>query len=545
MDVPSVREATYGLLRELGLTTVFGNPGSTEETFLQGFPDDFRFILGLHEASVVAVADGYAQATRSPALVNVHTAAGLSNAMGTLLTAAQNHTPLIVTAGQQTREMLLLEPWLVNAQPEILARPWVKWSYQPVRPQDIPAAFMRAYAVASQPPAGPVFLSLPLDDWDAPSTVPTVVRGVTLRVAPDPARIAEFASAISSAANPVLVLGADVARGDGWNQAVTLADKLGVPVWAAPASERPPFPEDHPLYAGGLPFAQGLLSERLDGHDLIMVIGAPVFRYYPWVGGPYIPDGSRLLHITSDPGESGRAPVGDSLIADPVLALEALSSLVAARSTQATVVTQAHRMAPHPPAEHDVPDPDEDSELTARSLFRVLRAAAPTDTVLVEESPSNLADLHAEWPVTEPDAFWTFASGALGWNLPAAVGIALAERDSGRNRPVLAVIGDGSLQYSIQALYTAARYALPLVVVVPSNNEYAILKAFAVQEKSPGVPGLDIPGLSSVSLGEGYGVTGVRVNTARGVRDALAAAWDRDGPTLIEVPIDPMVPTLM
>ena len=257
-----MREATYDLLRQLGLTTIFGNPGSTEETFLRNYPDDFRFILGLHEASVVAAADGYAQATRSAVVVSVHTAAGVSNAMGALMTAAQNRTPLILTAGQQTRDMLLLEPWLVNAEPDVLVKPWVKWSYQPVRPQDIPAAFMRAYAVALQPPAGPVFLSLPLDDWDAPSTVPLTVRTVATRVAPDPARLAEFAGWIAEAKHPVLVYGSDIARGAGWGPAITLAEKLGVPVWFAPASERPPFPENHPLYAGGLPFAQGLISEK-------------------------------------------------------------------------------------------------------------------------------------------------------------------------------------------------------------------------------------------------------------------------------------------
>ena len=550
-----MREATYDLLRQLGLTTIFGNPGSTEETFLRNYPDDFRFILGLHEASVVAAADGYAQATRSAVVVSVHTAAGVSNAMGALMTAAQNRTPLILTAGQQTRDMLLLEPWLVNAEPDVLVKPWVKWSYQPVRPQDIPAAFMRAYAVALQPPAGPVFLSLPLDDWDAPSTVPLTVRTVATRVAPDPARLAEFAGWIAEAKHPVLVYGSDIARGAGWGPAITLAEKLGVPVWFAPASERPPFPENHPLYAGGLPFAQGLISERLAGHDVVVVIGAPVFRYYPWVPGPYIPEGCRLLHITCDPDESGRAPVGDSLLSDAVLALEALAGLLPARTTHASVVTQAHRMAPHPAAgshvdgshvdESHVDESADGTPLTARQLFRILRAAAPQDTVLVEESPSNLADLHAEWPITEPDSFWTFASGALGWDLPAAVGIALAERDSGRNRPVLAVIGDGSLQYSIQALYTAAQHKLALTVVVPSNGEYAILKAFANLENCPGVPGLDIPGLKPSLLAAGYGATGVVASTAKEVHGALRDAWERDGPTLIEVPIDSSIPSLV
>jgi benzoylformate decarboxylase len=174
----TVREVTYDLLRAQGLTAIFGNLGSTEETFLADFPSDFRYVLGLQEASVVAMADGFAQATRRPALVNLHTGAGLGNAMGNLLTAFQNKTPLIVTAGQQTREMLLLEPWLTNVEATMLPRPWVKWAYEPVRAQDVPGAFMRAIATAVQPPAGPVFLSLPLDDWDKPCRGPAVVRRI-------------------------------------------------------------------------------------------------------------------------------------------------------------------------------------------------------------------------------------------------------------------------------------------------------------------------------------------------------------------------------
>ncbi|GAA4756380.1 benzoylformate decarboxylase [Gordonia alkaliphila] len=540
----TVREATFTLLRELGLTTVFGNPGSTEETFLQNFPDDFRYILGLHEGSVVAAADGYAQATRAPALVNVHTAAGAANALGAVLTAASNRTPLIITAGQQTRDMLLLDPWLANPDPQNILAPYVKWAYQPVRPEDVPAAFMRAWAVALQPPAGPVFLSIPLDDWEAECPIPLAVRSVASRVAADPARLAEFARVFAEAANPVVVLGSDVARGDGWRQAVAFAEHTGVKVWAAPSSERPPFPEDHPLYAGGLPFAQGPLAERLAGHDVVLVIGAPVFRYYPWIAGDYLPDGARLLHITSDPAESGRAPVGDSLIGDAVLALESLARLLPAGSTQAAVQRQEHGMAPHAPAEASITAPEDDEQLTARQLFRVLRAACPPETVLVEESPSNLADLHAEWPITQADSFYTFASGALGWDLPAAVGITLAERDSERRRPVLAVIGDGSMQYSVQSLYTAVQQELPLVTVVPTNREYAILKAFGVLENSPNVPGLDIPGIAPAVLAQGYGATGVVASTPAQIRAALAEAWDRPGPTVIEVPIDPTVPSL-
>src|SRR5271165_7133864 len=232
--MPIVRDVTYQLLRELGLTTVFGNVGSTEETFLKNFPEDVRYVLAPQEASVIAIADGFAQATRRPALVNLHTTA-TANAMGNLATAFQNKTPLIVTAGQQTREMLLMEPWLTDVEPTLLPRPWVKWAYEPARAEDIPAAFMRAIATALQPPAGPVFLSLPLDDWEKPCVGPAVVRTVSRRFGPDRTRLAEFANALSEASSPVLIYGAAIDRGNGWSEAIAFAEALGAPVWAAPA----------------------------------------------------------------------------------------------------------------------------------------------------------------------------------------------------------------------------------------------------------------------------------------------------------------------
>ena len=542
-DGTTVRDVTYELLRAHGLTTIFGNVGSTEETFLAGFPSGFRYVLGLQEASVIAMADGYAQATRRPALVNLHTGAGLGNAMGNLLTAFQNKTPLIVTAGQQTREMLLLEPWLTNVDATMLPRPWVKWAYEPVRAQDVPAAFMRAIATAVQPPAGPVFLSLPLDDWDQPCAGPAVVRTVATRVAPDPGRLREFAEVLRHASAPVLIYGAAIARGNGWQQAVALAEALNAPVWAAPASERAPFPEDHPLYVGGLPFAMGPLSGKLAGHDVALVVGAPVFRYYPYVAGPYLPSGLRLLHISDDPAETSRAPVGDSLVGDAVLSLAGLTGLLAGHTPPAATPHERlpHRLAPHPAAANGAPN----GLPSAAQVFTALNQVRPDHAVLVEESPSNLPDLHTAWPVTEPDTFYTFASGGLGWDLPAAVGIALAERDSGRNRPVIAVIGDGSFQYSVQSIWTAARLRLPMLIVVVQNDEYAILKSFAVLERAPGVPGLDIPGLDIVSIARGYGCDAARIADSDALKQAAAAAWTKNVPTVLEIPISAQVPPLL
>src|ERR1700761_6004047 len=325
---PTVWDATYNLLRKLGLTTIFGNPGSTEQPFLKNFPSDFEYVLGLQEASAVAMADGFAQATGKPALLNLHTSGGTGNGMGNIMTAFQNKTPLIITAGQQTREMLLCEPMLTNREETTLPRPWVKWAYQPVRAQDVPGAIMRAYTVALQPPAGPVFLSIPLDDWNQPALGEAVVRTASSRYSPDPERLAQFAERIRKSTNPVLLYGAEIERAGGWDAGIRFAERLRSPVYMTPLSEKASFPQTHPQFRGMAPIAIGPLSRKLRGHDLIIVIGAQVFRYYPYVAGDYLPAGAELLQITADPGLAGAAPVGDSILGDTLLALEQLIGMV-------------------------------------------------------------------------------------------------------------------------------------------------------------------------------------------------------------------------
>ncbi len=531
----TVRETTYDLLRQLGLTTIFGNPGSTEEPFLQDFPADFTYVLGLQEASVLAMADGYAQATGRPALVNLHTFAGVGHAIGNLICAFYNKTPLIITAGQQTREMLLLEPYLTNVQATETPRPWVKWSYEPVRAADVPAAFMRAWATAVQPPAGPVFLSLPMDDFAKPAPESAALRTQSQRVGPDPFRLQDFARQISEARSPALVLGAALDRADGWDAVHRFAEKLNVPVWAPPETERAVFSEAHQLFQGFLPFAIAPLSEKLKGHDLVVVIGAPVFRYYPHVPGSYLPAGARLLHITDDPAEAARAPVGDSLLSDTRLAVEGLLERVQPGQYPAV---------PRRAWKRDLPDPP-GATLAPAEVFATLQSSRPADAVLLIESTSNTAAFHEWVPITRPHSFSLFASGGLGWALPAAVGFALAERDTGRNRPVLAILGDGAANYSIQALYTAAQLHLPVVFLVLNNQEYGILKSFADQQLTPGVPGMDLPGIDFVALATGYGCAAFRVATSDALAQALQDALRRPGPTVLEIPIASAVAPLL
>ena len=380
----TVHDATYDLLRRLGLTTIFGNLGSTEQPFLKNFPSDFEYVLGLQEASVVAMADGFSQATNKPVLVNLHSGAGTGNGMCNIMTAYQNKTPLIITAGQQTREMILCEPYLTNRDETTLPRPWVKWAYQPVRAQDVPAAIMRAYAIALQPPSGPVYVSIPLDDWDQPADGDAVVRTVSSRYAPDPERISLFAERIRKSKNPALVYGQEIDRSGAWDAGVKFAEQLQAPVFLAPLADRASFPETHPQFRGMLPMAIGPLSKTLRGHDLIIVIGAPVFRYYPYLAGDYLPAGAELLQIVSDPADAGAAAVGDSLLGDAKLALESLIQLVPknkARSLPAP--SQVDNKLPSPPN-----DP-----LTAREAFAALSELRPENAILVNESASNSEDV--------------------------------------------------------------------------------------------------------------------------------------------------------
>ena len=536
----TVWQATYDLLRKLELTTVFGNPGSTEQPFLKNFPSDFDYILGLQEASAVAMADGFAQATGKPVLVNLHTNAGTGNGMGSIMTAFQNKTPLIITAGQQTREMIICDPLLTNRDETMLPKPYVKWAYEPKRAQDVPRAIMRAYALALQPPAGPVFVSIPLDDWDRTALGPADVRSVSSRVAPDPDRIREFARRISAAKKPALIYGAEIEKAGGWDAGVAFAEKLNAPVFRAPASERMSISENHPLFQMQLPQAMGPISKILSGFDLVVVIGAPVFRYYPYVPGPVVPEGAELLQITNDPTDAGSALVGDSLLSDAKLALLALHDLVDDRSSHPAPQRKAKKVAV--PAKEDLP-------LTAGELYATLAEVRPADAIIVEESPSNFMEFREHWPALKPQRYYTYASGGLGHNAPSSVGVALAQKKLGSGIPVITLIGDGSLQYSIQSLAAAAQHKLKIIYVVPCNGEYAILKEFAVLEKTPNVPALDLPYLDMISLAKGYGVSGIKAETREQIQAAFKEALAADGPTLIAVPIKrelkPLIPPSM
>jgi benzoylformate decarboxylase len=526
----TVRDAVFEMWRDRGMTTIFGNPGSTELPMLKDYPDDFRYVLGLQEIVAVGMADGFAQATGRVTHVNLHTAPGVGNGMGAIFNAQANKSPLLVTAGQQARQLMTLQANLTNRDAIRMPHPLVKWSYEPPRAEDVPHALARGAHLASLPPRGPVFVSIPMDDWDADVDPDAIghqtTRTVTGRSQADPAAIRELAQRLTEAASPVLVAGPDIEASGGRDAAVALAEKLRLPVFAipAPGGGRLGFPEDHPHFQGILPPAIGPLGETLAGYDLVLVAGSSVFPYYPNIPGPLLPDETRLVAITSDPDEAARAPMGDAIVADVALTLQGLVDAAA---------EPPQREAPQArPAAEAMEDSD---PMNASHAMAALAEALPDDGIVVLESPASTLALRNQMRPSRPDSYFFAAGGGLGFGMPAAVGVQLAKPD----RPVVCVVGEGSAQYAIQTFWTAAAYKAPVTFVVPRNDEYAILKWFAVMKDVAGAPGLDLPKLEVAQVARGYGVDARQVRSRDELADALAAAIASDAPNVIEVPVQP------
>jgi benzoylformate decarboxylase len=524
MTEVTVREAVLTLLRDLGLTTVFGNPGSTELPMFRDFPADFRYVLGLQESVVVALADGFAQARGDAALVNLHSAIGVGHALGSIFTAYRNQTPLVITAGQQARSILPFEPFLYSEQAPQLPKPYIKWSSEPARAADVPAAIARAYYVAMQPPRGPAFVSIPVDDWDR-ACEPLAARRVSSLVAGDPRLLQEAAAALAWARQPIFVVGASVARDDAWNETIALAEHYQTAVWVAPMASRTGFPEKHPLFAGFLPADREGIVQRLGGADFILVLGAPVFTYHVEGHGPHIPPGARLVQLTDDPASAARSPIGTSIVTSLKHGVATL--LVASAAAPAHGAQRAPPLIPPRAATLS------GDHLTDAYLLQQIAALRPADSIVVEEAPSSRGALHDHLPITEQDGFFTCASGGLGYGLPAAVGVALAKP----GRKVIALLGDGSAMYSIQGLWTATQLRLPVAFIIAKNGSYRALEQFGHHFGISSLPGIGLPQLDFCALAAGHGLRSIKVDRCDQLDAALRQAFSAIEPLLLEVSV--------
>ena len=536
------------LLRANGVTHVFGNPGTTELPLVDAFAAEtgIRYILGLNEVVVLGMADGYAQASGRLAVANLHAAPGLGNAMGMLYNAAKAGAPILVTAGQQDTSIALTEP-LLWADLATLARPLVKWSHEVARADDLPRSVHRAAKVALTAPTGPVFLSIPGDvlTADAAGIDPMAPTRIGGRVRADAASLAVAADLIAAATAPLIFAGDAVPRSDAHPELAALAEAIGAPVYLEGMANTAAFPSDHRLYAGSVARMTPAVRALTDGHDLIISIGADLLTQSQAAGVEALAPGKALIHFDDDPWEVGKNfPATVGLVGNAKATLPELTAAVLARMTPAVARADAvaadlagkrAAMCARAAAEADI------IPLRPLAVLAAIADGLPADAIVVEETLSTgMNTVRHLMPAVRPDSWFGMRGGGIGVALPQAIGIKIA-----RDRPVLALSGDGSAMYAIQALWTAAHYGLGIVAVIVNNRSYRILKqrtralggASAATDTYVGMDLTD-PAIDFVALSEAQGVPAERVATLPDLRAALARGFAGPGPRLIEVIID-------
>ena len=523
----TVRDAAFEVMRAFGLTTIFGNPGSTEIPFLTDLPADFQFRLALHEGSVVGIATGYAIARGEPAFVNLHTAPGLGNAINAIANARDCRAPLVVVVGQQDRRQLAFEPFLTGRALDRLAGEYPVWTSVPSRAQDVPGTIARAYHEAMTG-RGPALVVVPMGDWEEPAD--EVAAGAPARLlrsqAVAPEEVADLAELIEDTGSVAFVVGPGCDSREGWDAVTALAERLDAPVWQEPFSRRAGFPQDHRLFAGHLPWRRRLMRETLAAYELVLALGTNAFRMYLFEQpGPFVDPATRVAVITDDPADAHRSPCELALVAPVAPACRALADRVALREA----APRKPMGRPPPPAP---PGPGE--PLSPAHLLGALAERLPADAVLVEETPSSQPELYQRIPIRAPLGFVSTANGGLGFGLSGAIGLRMGLPD----RPVVAVIGDGSSLYAIQALWSAGRYEVGVLLIVMANGRYAVMDGLAEARGGTGAwPAFDTVDVAGIA--RCLGCPAIRVQTYEellgALDDVLPGLAGRREPLLLEV----------
>ena len=550
MPVISGKRAFLEILKQEGVEVLFGNPGTTELPLMDALAvdNDIRYVLGLQEAVVMAMADGYAQASGKLAVVNLHVTPGLGNAMGMLYDAQKAASPILVTAGQHDQDFNRTEPILYAELPPI-ARPLVKWSTEVNRIEDLPLLVHRACKTAMAPPTGPVFLSLPGDilkheadiDLMSPTRVAPHTRG-------DRAAIEAAAKILSEAKRPVIMAGDAVSQSRALAELVALAELIGAPVYAELIPNTASFPSSHPLFRGAMARSQTAMRKIFDQHDVLFSVGADLFALsLPSDTAPISSD-LRMIHLDTDPWELGKNyPAEVAILGDPKGTLPEMTEAIRAAMPAAAQSAAKDRLKSASEATRV-----ELEKLKARAkslasetpvqplaLIHAIGEILPKDTVVVDETVSSGAGLRQLVRSDDAQSFFGLRGGGIGWGLPASVGVKIALPD----RPVICLSGDGSAMYTIQSLWTAARYKIGVVFVIFNNTSYRILKqrlfaqrGYAAQLDTYVGMELNNPAIDYVGLARSLGLEAERANTVHDATDLIAKALAGGSPMLIEVP---------
>jgi benzoylformate decarboxylase len=548
----SGKRAFLDLLKQEGVEIMFGNPGTTELPLMDAFAteNELRYLLGLQEAAVMAMADGYAQASGKLAVVNLHVTPGLGNAMGMLYDAQKAGSPILVTAGQHEQSFTATEPILWADLPTI-ARPLVKWSSEVHRLEDLPRLVHRAAKTAMAPPTGPVFLSLPGDilradadiDLMAPTRIAPRTRG-------DRSAVEAAADILSRAERPVIMAGDAVAQSGAHAELAALAEAIGAPVYVEFVPNTASFPASHPLYRGSMTRSQAGVREVLDRHDLLFSVGGDLFTWSLPSKIEAMPPGMPLIHLDTDPWQIGKNyPAQVGILGDPKATLPDITAAVRERMNASAKSAAAARLKS---ASDAIKAEREAFRAKARALagktpvqpialLEAIGAMLPKDAVVIEEVLSSAPGARSLINSDDPQSFFALRGGGIGWGLPAAIGVKLALPD----RPVVALVGDGSAMYTVQALWTAARYRLPVIWVIFNNTSYRILKQRLVMmrglaEQADTFVGMELndPAIDFVGLARALGIEAQKAKTVKDATDLIAKGLKDGSALLIDVDME-------
>ncbi len=543
------RTAFLRLLLDEGVTHVFGNPGTTELALMEAMPDaeGLQYVLGLQEAVVLAMADGFARASGRLTACNLHCTPGLGHAMGALYNAKFAGSPIIVTAGQYEIGYGLTEPMLYEPLVPI-AQPLVKWAHEVQRVEDLPRVVRRAAKIAMTPPFGPVFLSLPgsiLDDaceMDLGRRTRVLAHGV-----PSAEARQEIVEALLAAESPVIIAGREIGEQDAMADAAEFAEVLGAAVYHEPIPYNARFPSRHPCFMGDLSRSQPKVRRILEQHDLLVVLGGDMLRMSAYSEVDPMPAGLKVIHISEREWELGKNYPTDYAVRAGVrqtlreLVPQLRTGLSSNRArTVAERVSALARKNWSAQREHLLASPQAratEGPIDALRLAKEIAANLPPHVIVVEEAPTTAPMLGAVLLVAGGRDYLGLASGGLGFGMGGAVGAALARPGT----PVVAVIGDGSAMYAIQALWTAAHLKLPVTFVIVNNKAYRIIKERMVaMRQSDRFLGMDLanPNLNFVSIADGMGVQAIKITALAELGQALRSATGRPGPTLLDVAVD-------
>jgi benzoylformate decarboxylase len=548
----SGKRAFLELLKQEGVEILFGNPGTTELPLMDALAveNELRYVLGLQEATVIGMADGYAQASGKLAVVNLHVTPGLGNAMGMLYDAQKAGSPILVTAGQHDQDFNATEPILWADLPPI-ARPLVKWSAEVHRLADLPRLVHRAAKTALAPPTGPVFLSLPGDilkaegelDLLAPTRVAPQMRG-------DPAAVEAAAAILAAAKRPLIIAGDAVARSKAHAELVALAELIGAPVYSELVPSTASFPASHPLFRGAMTRMQGPIRKVLEQYNVLFSAGGDLFTLSLPSDIEPMPSDLTLIHLDTDPWELGKNyPPQVAILGDPKTTLpditeavrKAMSSGARGAARERLDAAKAATLAEREALKAKARNIAGQTPVQPLSLLHAIGETLPRDAVVIDETISSGAGIRSLIRSDDPQSFYGLRGGGIGWGLPAALGVKLALPD----RPVVALVGDGSAMYTCQALWTAAHERIAAVFVIFNNSSYRILKqrlhaqrGLAAQvDRFVGMELTD-PAIDYVGLARSLGVAAERAKTVHDVTDLIAQGIKSDAPLLIDVPVD-------